>query len=297
VEGRRLLALVAPGSLRDALERMFRDWSVEVSFADDGEQLLHRLHDGQIKAAEWDAILLDAGDTPFDVLEQLSVLRATPSTNLPRIVAMVRDDDPLAGRLSHCIDVCVAKPVRRGRLRTALVETPGQDQRLDTRASGMCSQEQVAESLITDSMAGRVLLVEDNSVNQLVAQGMLASIGCEVSIAANGQIAVDRLAVEDFDLVLMDCQMPVLDGFSATRMIRNRGQRVPIIALTANAVAGDRERCLAIGMDDYLCKPFTLDALRQVLQRWLPRADGDGRESDLPEDHPEDQAGDVRHSA
>ena len=179
----------------------------------------------------------------------------------------------MTGQVSHCIDACVCKPIRQSHLRKALVQP---------RDNGMPSVVACSDP-VTGSLTGRVLLVEDNTVNQLVAQGMLHNLGCEVATADDGRIAIDKLLVEEFDLVLMDCQMPVLDGFSATRMIRDRGQDIPIIALTANAVAGDRERCLAVGMDDYLGKPFTLDSLRQVLMRWLPAHAEAGAGQDRPE--------------
>ena len=125
-------------------------------------------------------------------------------------------------------------------------------------------------------LRGRVLLVEDNPVNQAVAIGMLDALGCHATVAADGREAIDRLAAAEFDAVLMDCQMPVMDGFEATRAIRSRegfGTRLPIIALTANAVTGDRERCLAAGMDEYLSKPFRLEQLREVLSRYLEPAE------------------------
>ena len=124
-----------------------------------------------------------------------------------------------------------------------------------------------------------VLLVEDNAINRLVAQAMLEEAGCIVSFAETGAEALALLANESFDLVLMDVQMPVMDGMEATRRIRvaerqgatrHRNARVPIVALTANAIQGDRERCLTAGMDDYLTKPFTRDALHELLARWLP---------------------------
>ena len=118
----------------------------------------------------------------------------------------------------------------------------------------------------------RILLVEDNPVNQAVALGMLNLLGCKVVVADHGQAAVERLADEDFDLVLMDCQMPVMDGFEATAEIRRRqgnDARIPIVALTASALDGDRERCLNAGMDDYLSKPFTVESLQSMLKRWL----------------------------
>ncbi len=125
-------------------------------------------------------------------------------------------------------------------------------------------------------LRGSVLLVEDNPVNQLVAYTFLTDFGLRVSTADNGRTAVDRVDAESFDLVLMDCQMPDMDGFEATTRIRAREQerkqarRLSIIALTASAIAGDRERCLAAGMDDYLSKPFSREQLASVLRRWLP---------------------------
>jgi len=119
----------------------------------------------------------------------------------------------------------------------------------------------------------RVLVVEDNAVNREVARAMLSAIGCDVSLANGGPQGVAMAMAEHFDLVLMDCQMPVIDGFEATRQIRDAqvgSTPVPIIALTANALQGDRERCLVAGMDDYLTKPFSRTALQQILNKWAP---------------------------
>ena len=124
-----------------------------------------------------------------------------------------------------------------------------------------------------ETLAGKILLVEDNIVNQIVAKKMLEKIGVEYEVANNGQLAVDRIAQEhEFDVILMDCQMPVLDGYEATRKIRedeSSSQRIPIIAMTANAMEGDKDKCLAAGMDDYISKPVKMQALKETLQRWL----------------------------
>jgi TMAO reductase system sensor TorS len=122
-----------------------------------------------------------------------------------------------------------------------------------------------------------VLLVEDNAVNREVAVGMLENLGYRTETAANGMLAMEAVAEGSYAAVLMDCQMPVMDGLSATSEIRRReaksgAPRVPIIALTANALEGNRERCLAAGMDDFLTKPFTQQQLAQLLGRWLPAA-------------------------
>ena len=123
------------------------------------------------------------------------------------------------------------------------------------------------------SLAWKLLLVEDNPVNQRVALAVLGKLGYQADLAMNGVEAVTATAARPYDLVLMDCQMPVMDGFEATRRIREAqagARRVPILAMTANAMQGDRERCMEAGMDDYLPKPVTLDVLRVALQRWLP---------------------------
>ena len=136
-----------------------------------------------------------------------------------------------------------------------------------------------------DTAATHILLVEDNPVNREVACGMLETFNCAIDTAENGREALDATARRDYDLVLMDCQMPEMDGLTATKLIRARemegarksestestsNRRVPIVALTAHAMQGDREQCLSVGMDDYLTKPFTLVQLEQVLFRWLP---------------------------
>ncbi len=119
-----------------------------------------------------------------------------------------------------------------------------------------------------------LLIVEDNVVNQRVATRMLEKFGCRVDVAANGEEAIEATAREVYDLVFMDCQMPVMDGYAATRSIRLReghtGQYLPIIAMTANAMPGDREKCLDAGMDDYLSKPVDHNRLLTLLQQWLP---------------------------
>ncbi|WP_032898904.1 hybrid sensor histidine kinase/response regulator [Pseudomonas sp. Ag1] len=118
----------------------------------------------------------------------------------------------------------------------------------------------------------RILLVEDNPVNQLVAKGMLGKLGCEVIVAAHGGGALKLLEEQGFDMVLMDCNMPVMDGYEASRQIRRSGRwpDLPIVALTANAMSEERERCRAAGMNDYLAKPFRREELKALLDLWVP---------------------------
>ncbi|MCD5997101.1 response regulator [Pseudomonas sp. CDFA 602] len=118
----------------------------------------------------------------------------------------------------------------------------------------------------------RVLLVEDNPVNQLVAKGILARLGCDVIVSSHGAEALEQLEQGHFDLVLMDCNMPVMDGYEASRQIRRSGRwpDLPIVAVTANAMPDERERCKAAGMSDYLAKPFRRSELIGILDRWVP---------------------------
>ena len=121
------------------------------------------------------------------------------------------------------------------------------------------------------TLNGRVLLVEDNPINQMVAQKMLEKIGIESTLASDGQEALNMLEQSEFDAVLMDCQMPVLDGFEATRRIRQQAewQKLPVIAMTANVMEGDREKCIEAGMNDYIGKPVVAADLKKTLARWL----------------------------
>ncbi|MFP3332801.1 MULTISPECIES: response regulator [Pseudomonas] len=118
----------------------------------------------------------------------------------------------------------------------------------------------------------RILLVEDNPVNQLVAKGMLAKLGCQVQLATQGAEALELLEQDEFDLILMDCNMPVMDGYEASRRIRQSGRwpHLPIVALTANAMPEERERCRAAGMSDYLAKPFRREELLALVDHWVP---------------------------
>ena len=167
-------------------------------------------------------------------------------------------------------DAYLVKPVRRAELFDCLDRLAGT---LSIDAPGVTA----TEDATLDFGGARVLLVEDNAVNQVIAMAMLRHAGCQATLATNGRIAVELCLDHPFELVLMDCQMPELDGFDATREIRAREAaqgrgRVAIVALTANAMQGDRERCLAAGMDDYLAKPFTRGELEAALRPWIPHA-------------------------
>ncbi|MBI5710900.1 MAG: response regulator [Candidatus Eisenbacteria bacterium] len=169
----------------------------------------------------------------------------------------------------------VAKPVRRSRLLAALAEATG----LEAPDAGAARAAAAPEP--RQVRAGvRVLVAEDNAVNQMVALRTLEHFGAQVDLASDGRQALAALAAHPYDVVFMDVHMPEMDGFEATAEIRRRergtGARVPIVAMTASAMAGDREHCLAAGMDDYVTKPVRPERLFEVLSRWIGRAPGSG---------------------
>ncbi|MEH3113498.1 ATP-binding protein [Pedobacter terrae] len=127
-------------------------------------------------------------------------------------------------------------------------------------------------TLSEDLFSGKkILIVDDNEMNRLVASTVLLNYGCQIMIAENGQMAIDMVDKEDFDLILMDIQMPVLNGYDATRLLRKKGFNGPIIALTASAIMGEREKCIAVGMDDYITKPIKEELFITVIDKWMAK--------------------------
>ncbi|UXI70462.1 response regulator [Tahibacter amnicola] len=192
-------------------------------------------------------------------------------------------------------EACMTKPVRQSELLATLVNCWSlhqQGARAPQRPAAVAAAAQgVLESMAsmaveaTVPVHSHVLLVEDNPTNQVVAAMTLRSLGCAVDVATNGREALSRVEDGQYDIIFMDCEMPEMDGFEATAAIRQRGDRkafTPIVAVTAQAMRGDRERCLAAGMDDYVSKPVQRSAFVDALRRWLPKVDAALGEPVLP---------------
>ncbi|MCP9472496.1 MAG: response regulator, partial [Nitrospira sp.] len=200
--------------------------------------------------------------------ERLSSTRLVLLTSLGR-----RGDAKLAQEAGF--SAYLTKPIRQSQLLDCLalvLAGPGaRDSGAEGSQPGIITTHVVSE--VRAAMRGHVLLVEDNPVNQKVAVKMLEKLGCRVDVAGNGKEAVEAMERIRYALVFMDCQMPEMDGFEATSVIRERegaDRHTPIVAMTANAMAEDREQCLKAGMDDFVSKPVTAQALTAVLNRWLP---------------------------
>jgi CheY-like chemotaxis protein len=217
-----------------------------------------------------DAVLLDMQMPGMDGLQLTVAIAADPTLGgVPLVMVSSGGQTGLAAAARAAgIAAYLTKPVRPTRLREALGRAFGN---LHDRTSAPAPREPALPAN-TSARRLRILVAEDNRVNQKVALRILEKAGHVVDVVANGREAVAALDDVDYDLVFMDCQMPDMDGFEATRAIRAGEARtprhIPIVALTANAMSGDRERCLAAGMDDYISKPVTNQALAAVLERW-----------------------------
>jgi len=271
IAGMRVLVQATHRPTCVAMERIFGAWRVDASFVRTAVELEQALRDDEATGGRLDAVVLDGDDDASDPgLEVLARYRQWKAAEPVHTVLLGPSHGNESGQAKpqSAVDVHLAKPLRQGALYDAL---------LALGASGRRSSAAPAEPLEARAPVsvhtGRVLVVEDNVVNQMVADGMLKNFGCEVEIAEDGVAALERVSSGEFDLVLMDCLMPVMDGFQAAAAIRAcepASRRIPIVALTANAIEGDRQRCLEAGMDDYLSKPLTAEALQTVLDRWLP---------------------------
>ncbi|MFE8071610.1 ATP-binding protein [Marinobacteraceae bacterium S3BR75-40.1] len=216
----------------------------------------------QLKA--WHLIVSDAPQEAEVLLAAFPLPEGCDLTRVPQDVPIVQLGTGDSGECSNRIRGHIALPLVRRQLSKTLVQVLTPE---TTREEEDVSSEQATPQEMPKM---RILLVEDNRVNQIVASGMLRKLGHDVELAENGERALVALKQRPFDMVLMDCQMPVMDGFEATRRIRGEMnlKQIPIIAVTANVMRGDREQCLRAGMNDYITKPYSLDSLRQTLSRW-----------------------------
>ena len=256
---------------RDVLREQITAWGGRVECVDGAEAGLRALAEAR---EAYDIAILDWQMPGVDGLSLAAAIRANPRHDGMRVIVLssVGRDVPASTLAEQRISRCLTKPVRQSELYDCLASLTGAAVLPGPAAVPFPSRVQ---------FTGLVLVFEDNEVNQQVATAMLRRMGCEVDVAANGREGLAALESTRYDLVFMDCHLPGLDGIKATAAIRasesRRGRaRQPIVALTADALSGDAEKCLAAGMDDYLAKPFGLSDLRAVLERWLPRREAAG---------------------
>jgi two-component system, sensor histidine kinase and response regulator len=267
--GKRLLVVDDNATNRRVLQLQLERYGCEVRLARDAAEALAMLGEPD-QSRPFDAMLTDQCMPGMDGLGLAAAVRSAPATRELPIVLLGSQLESGEAMRRVGINAMLLKPVRESHLGRALKAV------LLGRTVGMPEAGLTPDRGAAGGGA-RILVVEDNAVNQKVVALMLRKLGYSPEVVANGAEALQVLGRGSFQAILMDCQMPEMDGFEATRLIRARDwapSRTPIIALTANALPGEREKCLAAGMNDYLAKPLTLEPLSEKLREWSERGSG-----------------------
>jgi PAS domain S-box-containing protein len=264
----RVLVVDDNATNREVLEHHVVAGGMRSALACDGEEGLRALREAHAAGDAFQIAIVDMKMPKMDGIALTAAVRADPALAATRLVLVtsLHSSDELTRARTAGVDGYLSKPVRRQELFRALAQSVN---------DGAENKVIVPSRNALPRLRARVLLAEDNGVNQVVARNMLKALGCDFHIVPNGLEALREAQAGGYDVVLMDCQMPVMDGYAATRAIRQAEQaggqpRLPIIALTANALVGDAEACLTAGMDAHLAKPYTRGQLAAVLARWLP---------------------------
>ena len=266
-------------SFREVLTIQLRAWGARVEWVPSGPAALIKLARAAKTGNPFHAAIVDMQMPGMDGAMMARTIKADASLKDIRLVLLTTLGQTGASLEQTDIATCLTKPVRKAELLCGLLGTASIENRKDLPQLPQKKYDGTA----------RILLVEDNPINQEVAAAMLEKLGLHADLAANGEEAIKVLSTSSYDLVLMDVQMPVMDGLTASREIRkaeletvqgstagSSSFHIPIIAMTANAVQGDREDCLKAGMDDYLQKPVTPQGLAAMLAKWLPPEAAEG---------------------
>lgn len=261
------------------LDHLGARWGMQHACADSAETALATLRRGVAKGAPFDLVILDHHMPDVDGLQLANAIRAEPSFGRPTLVLLTSRGERLSrsAMAEHGLAGCELKPIHPERLRTALGRIIASAQVSGSTAAPFPPATKAAQ---VRSQSATILVAEDNPVNQKVTLLQLRSLGYTADLVPNGREAIEAIRRHQYDLILMDAQMPELDGIEATRQIRAAqaardpqiSPKLRIVAMTANAMAGDREACLEAGMDDYLPKPVKPDALRAILSRYAAPA-------------------------
>ncbi|AMO54790.1 hypothetical protein GZ77_19450 [Endozoicomonas montiporae] len=282
LEGIKTLIVDDNTTNREILRHYLTAWGVDHSECDSGAKALDMMQQALSKGQPYELVLLDMDMPQMDGLMLSREIESNAElAKSRRIMLSSAGFITWAKQQEVGISACLSKPFRQSRLLDTVMQV------MHEHHARQSDKHPVQSNHPSFSSTIRLLLVEDNIVNQKVAVSMLKKIGLtEPDIAADGKEAVSMSQNKEYDLILMDCQMPVMSGYEATGLIRKREQshrqpRIPIIAMTANAMQGDREKCLAAGMDDYLSKPIKSDTMRDMLSHWLMH------DENQPESEPE----------
>jgi CheY-like chemotaxis protein len=259
---------------RSVLRRYLTAWQASTHEASSAAEALAEMRRAAHSGEPWQLAIVDVRMPETDGRELAKAIRNDALLGQTPLVLLATLEDLRDGDLTRKFGAvtCLVKPVKRAQLLDCVASILAQ-QTPQSADRGEPPQPPPQPSGVKRPETGRILVAEDNPVNQLVLLQLLARLGYSADAVANGKEAVEAVCRGGYDLVLMDCQMPEMDGFEATARIREtekqaRLPRTPIIAVTAHALADDRDKCLKAGMDDYLSKPVAPNLLAEVLKRW-----------------------------
>jgi len=256
---------------REILNHYTLAWKMRNNCAENGEMALKMLRNAAANNP-YDLAILDMQMPQMDGLMLARAIKSDPLIAGTRLVMLTSLGNHLDGAEMKAagIEACVLKPVKQARLFDRLAQVMADHIPIKTVKAAAITPPPNIQAVSESGL--RILLAEDNSINQMVALGLLQKLGYTADTAINGNEVLLAMERKTYDIILMDCQMPELDGYETTQKIRNlpKNNLIKIIAMTANALRGESERCLAVGMDDYLSKPVRLETLRAMLNRWLP---------------------------
>jgi PAS domain S-box-containing protein len=266
LRGRRVILVEDNPTNRNILEMQLRAVEMEVATADHGATALELMRAAARAGTPFDIAVIDMKMPIMDGLTMAATLRSDRQLAAVKMVMLTSLASGNEAQLAYenGVDQYLTKPVRQHELLQALSKSLSRETTTVARSA-----------TVGQGLGAKVLVAEDNRVNQEVVRAMLRDLGCEIRLADNGREALNALRSQAFDMIFMDCQMPEMDGFEAVRRFRSAAQAdfetpldAPIVALTANALAGDQERCLAAGFDEYLPKPFKQHQIEALLTRW-----------------------------
>ncbi|MFY8205959.1 MAG: response regulator [Arenimonas sp.] len=273
LRGRRMLVVDDNEYARTIISDMMLSMSFKVEQASSGQAAIEAVRAAAQESAPFEVVFMDWQMPEIDGIETARRIRALGLPVTPKIclvTAFGREEVHMASD-SAGIDEVLIKPVAASTLFDTVARLFGRDRQAPAAITDPGSHDESQQSMLAAIAGKHILLVEDNEINQEIAQDLLEDAGLKVETAGNGAIAIDMLRLKSYDAVLMDIQMPVMDGLTATREIRKTPGllSLPIIAMTANAMPQDRVRCIEAGMTDYLSKPIDPDLLWKTLHQWL----------------------------
>lgn len=270
---------------RSLLQYHVSAWNMHHESAVDGPSALALLRRAAEEGTPFDVAIIDMYMPEMSGLELCRLIKQDPAlrkTHLIMLTASGQRGDSLAAQEAGAA-AYLTKPIRERHLADCIRLIFGRDDAKGQPAPFL-TRHTITEAIARE--APRLLVVDDNPVNQKVAVKMLEKLGCRVDLAGNGMEALAAICRHQYPLVFMDCQMPDLDGLETTRLLRSQekpGEHLPVIAMTANAMEGDRESCLKAGMDDFISKPIITSDLKKILARWVPQNQLEGEQAASPE--------------